>query len=113
MIKLILISLLFSTSAMAADLNLNVGESATIEANVRTHVTCSADSSRLCEKAIGGLETLLNACKEQFTGSYCIDKYWPNFKANNPTCVADAMQICIDNCKTQFTGSYCADYCSK
>ncbi|MES3037294.1 MAG: hypothetical protein V4736_05240 [Bdellovibrionota bacterium] len=113
--SVLLVVLFFSSAVFGAELNLTSGESAVIQANVNTRVTCGGGSSSNpgCGDHIQGLKTLLQACKESFSGSYCIDKYWPTFKANAPQCTLAALSICIDYCKESFSASYCADKCSK
>lgn len=108
------LSILISINVFAAELSLTGGESATIQANTRTTVTCNGSSQgNQCSDTTNGLKTLVEACKSNFSPSYCIDKYWPSFKANNPSCVMAALPYCIDQCKTSFTAAYCADKCSK
>ncbi|HWU43005.1 MAG TPA: hypothetical protein VN132_06185 [Bdellovibrio sp.] len=114
--KIFFMSIFLSVNAFAADLNLNGGESAMIQANVRTTVTCGGSSSGSggsCEDAIAGLSSLIDACKGTYSGASCVDKYWPNFKKENPRCAMSAISVCIDNCKTTYSPASCADKCSK
>lgn len=110
----LLLALTMASIAFAADLNLSSGESATIQANVKTRVTCDGEGQTpSCQEPINGLKTLIEACKSNYTGSYCVDKYWPNFKKENPGCATAAISICINYCKENYTGAYCADKCSQ
>lgn len=110
----IFLALSMASIAFAADLNLGIGESATIQANVKTRVTCEGEGQGpSCQQAINGLKTLVEACKGSYSGSYCIDKYWPNFKKENPSCATSAISVCIDYCKESYSSAYCADKCSQ
>lgn len=104
----------FGSLASAAELTLSGGESAVIRANTETRVTCGGGSnSGNCELAVSGLKTLVEACKVTYTAGYCIDKYWPNFKRDNPQCQYAGLSTCIDYCKITYTAGYCADKCSQ
>ncbi len=105
--------LLFAVHASAADLILSSGESAIIQPNVTTKVSCGGSQSTGCSDEINGLKLLIENCKTSYSASYCADKYWPDFKASNPKCALPALSICIDNCKTSYSASYCADKCSQ
>lgn len=110
---LLILALSTASLALAADLNLRAGETATIQSNVKTRVTCEGDSHSSCEQAIESLKILVEACKGSYSGSYCIDKYWPAFKKENPSCRTSAIPICIDYCKESYSSAYCADKCSQ
>lgn len=105
---------LFAASAFAADLNLNSGDSVVIQPNVTTRVTCGGGSSSVgCGDQVNGLKLLIDNCKQNYSGSYCADKYWPKFKQSNPECVNAGLPVCLDNCKQNYSGSYCADHCTQ
>lgn len=111
--KFVVFISLLACQAFSAELVLNGGESAIIQPNVATKVTCGGSSSGMsCTDPIKGLTTLIDACKSVHNAAYCADKYWPGFKENNPQCVYAALNICIDNCKTVHNAAYCADRCN-
>ena len=104
---------LMSSGAFGAELNLNGGESAWINANVQTYVTCGGDStSGSCNGAVEGLKISVKSCETGHSASYCIDRYWPDFKEKNSQCIYDGLQFCIEKCSTGHSPSYCADKCN-
>lgn len=113
-----LILLVFvSTQAMAAELRLLSGETATIQANQSTRVSCEGASNgggnSNCSHAVQGLTALMEACKTNYSANFCIDKHWPAFKKDYPSCVYGALSVCIEACKTSYSANYCADKCMK
>ena len=103
-----------SFSALAADLNLNGGESAVIRANVETRVTCGGSSSGgtvSCPEAVEYFRKLMNACMQSSTTSYCLDRNWAKFKQTSPNCVPLAFDQCMEYCLQTSTNSYCIDKC--
>lgn len=109
--KLLIICSLFTAPAFAANLNLNVGESAIVTANVNTTVTCGNDSSTKCDAAIAALSKSLTYCYKDKRGSECVGTHWPRFRDQNPTCVNAATDMCLEYCFKDQTGSWCANYC--
>jgi hypothetical protein len=108
------VSLFLSAQVFAAEVHLNGGDSITLRANVETTVTCAGNgTSTNCSDVIDGLKVLVDACKSSYSASSCIDKYWPNFKQQNPSCVMAGMPYCIDQCKTSYSAASCADKCSR
>src|SRR4051812_12154631 len=115
--KQIFIGLLlsFSVSAIAAQLNLGGGESATINPSVSTTVTCGSggDGNGSCNDSKNGLVKLMKACQSNYSAATCIDKYWPKFKQNNASCAMANIEICLTACETNYSAAYCADHCSE
>ncbi len=109
MMKVAVFALLFSTVALAAQVNLNDGDSITLEANTQTTVTCG--NSVNCNQQLSAFQALLKSCEESNTGGNCIKQMWPSFKSKNPTCVAMATQTCLDACQENNTGGQCATFC--
>lgn len=111
--KLFALLILFSVQTFAADLNLNGGESAVIQGNVTTRVTCGGGSQSVgsCSEAVAGFKLLMDACTRTYTGGYCAEKQWPSFKSANPSCVYAGISICLDACTKSYTSGYCADKC--
>ena len=112
--SLLSLVLLLSTTGFAAELHLSAGETATIFANTRTTVTCNGGTSgNQCQEKINGLRTLVEACENNYTPATCMDKYWPSFKQQNPSCVSSALSYCIDRCSENYTPATCADRCNR
>lgn len=112
--KFLLIALaLIVTSAQAAELNLQSGESVTLQPNVMTTVTCSGGSGGPCAEAASALKLLIETCRTEYNANYCLDKYWPAFKSKNPSCVNSALKFCIETCRNEYSANYCADKCTK
>lgn len=113
MTKYIFLMTFIASIAHAGNLTLGSGESATIYANTHTTVTCNADGSSgpSCHEAVSGLKTLVEACISEYTKSSCINKYWPTFKKDNPTCAFSSIKLCIDYCSSEYTRASCADKC--
>lgn len=121
--KNLLVSILLvfvSAQAFSAELRLSSGESATIQANQTTRVSCEGgngggSSPASCEQAVDGLKQLLEACRSGgYPGSACMEKYWPGFKQASPTCAYSAISICIEACRSGgFNPSTCAEKCSR
>ena len=110
--KLLILMVLISSQAFAADLNLNGGESATIQANVNTYVTCGGSSSGdKCGSVVQGFKVLMEACQKSYGGGYCAEKYWPSFKAANVGCAYAGVSLCIEACQKSYGGGYCAEKC--
>lgn len=109
---LIALTLLFAHSASAATLQLSGGETAVIEANVRTTVSCSADGGGpSCSQAAASFRATLAACNNQYGGGYCAETHWPKFKASYPSCAYAGVEACIESCTKQYGGGYCAAKC--
>ncbi len=109
----IVLSFLFSGTSIAGDLNLSGGESAIIESNTLTRVTCGGGSGGIsdCQGAVEGLRALLNSCVKSYGGGYCADRYWPTFKKDHPNCIYAGLSACLDACEKSYSGGYCADRC--
>jgi len=97
--------------AVAADLHLNVGDSVTITPNVTTQVTCGPNGNNDCNAAVDTLRTRLNACEQNFSAVQCLDKYWPAFRTAHPTCIDNALNLCLTTCEQNLSSAQCADKC--
>ena len=102
-----------SQFAFGAELNLNGGESATIQANVLTQVTCGGGSSgNNCVEAANGLKKVLDTCTRSYTPGDCVEKHWPRYKKENPTCKYAGLDTCLAFCTRSYTPGDCTDtYC--
>jgi hypothetical protein len=99
------------------------GEAATIQANQTTRVSCEGGSNGGggdavdCPGALNGLKFLVNACISggAYNKAQCMDKYWPNFKSNNPGCAYSAISVCVEACVSggAYNSAQCADRCMK
>ena len=112
MIKLLAFFFLFSVQTFAADLNLNGGESAVIQANVSTRVTCGGNQTGgSCSDAVHGLKLLMEVCMKSYSGGFCVDKQWAPFKDANPSCVYAGLSVCLEVCQSSYSSGFCADKC--
>ncbi len=112
--KLVILCALFSSYAFAADLNLKGGESAIIEPNTSTRVTCGGSSSGgggTCTEIVSGFQSLIDSCEQSYNGGYCAEKLWPTFKAANSRCAYAGISVCLKACLQSYNGGYCADKC--
>lgn len=110
--KLFVLFILFSVQSFAADLNLNGGESAVIQANVSTRVTCGGSSiGGNCSEVVKGFKLIMDTCMKSYNGGYCAEKNWPSFKNANLGCAYAGISICLDACQKSYNGGYCADKC--
>jgi hypothetical protein len=108
----LVVQLAMCASVLAADLNLNSGESAVIQANVNTRVTCGGGSSGgSCQDVVRGFQQIMEACQRTYTGGYCAEKNWPAFKNANPSCAYAGVTICLEACQRTYTGGYCSEKC--
>ncbi len=111
----VLLGLVLAQSAFAASLNLSSGESAVIEANTRTVVSCNGSSEgtspTTCESAVAGFRLTLGSCYKTYSGGYCAEKHWPKFKQQNPSCISAGAGPCLDYCGMTYDGGYCAEKC--
>ena len=110
--KLFALFILFSVQTFAADLNLNGGESAIIQANVSTRVTCGGNQTGgSCSEMVQGFKLIMESCMRSYNGGYCAEKQWPSFKATNPSCAYAGLSICLEACQKSYNGGYCAEKC--
>lgn len=109
----LVLSFLVSGVSFAGDLNLSGGETAIIEANTTTRVSCGGGAGGVndCLGPVEGLKALLNSCQKTYGGGYCADRYWPDFKKNNPNCYYAGLPACLEACEKNYGGGYCADRC--
>ena len=109
--KNILLILLFSiaTNSFAAQLNLSAGETAIIEANTLTTVTCEKNQTSSCLPYVEKAEASYKACSGSgYSNSYCFDRAYP---AKVQNCVPWS-ESCNKACKNSgYSPSYCYDKC--
>lgn len=113
MLKTVILTLVVSSSVFAADLNLLSGESAIIEANSRTRVTCNGSNGggMNCEGAGNAFKKIMEYCYKSHDGGTCAKNHWPNFKKDNPNCSYTGVETCIDYCYKGYDGGTCASLC--
>lgn len=98
--------------AQAATLNLNSGDSAVIQPNVATTVTCNAvGGPTTCEIQISTYESRYQTCKRSYPASTCFTNEWPAFKSRHPNCVLEAFDACIKTCGESYPSSTCYNNC--
>lgn len=109
----LILTILFASQAYAAHLNLNGGESAVIQANVNTSVTCGGSGSggSDCSTKASSLKGILDKCMQNLNAQWCIENTWPKWKANNPSCVSEGSQVCIDKCVLNLNAQWCMTNC--
>ena len=102
-----------TSSAQAATLNLNVGDSAVIQPNVMTTVTCGGSGTPVtnCVAAIKSFDNRYATCKKTYPPSTCYQNEWPAFKTRNPDCVEEAFDACYRVCAESYPGSTCYQNC--
>lgn len=110
---LFLLAFLMATFAQASTINLNIGDSITLQANTTTTVTCGGDNS-ICKLPVKNLKTKLDYCKSQINNSVedCLDEIWPPFKKTNGSCISEAFETCLNFCKSSsFPTLDCLNIC--
>lgn len=101
-----------ATAAYAATLNLNPGDTVTIQPNFPTTVTCAAGPAAPdCTRAIATYQSRYNACKRSYPASTCYNNEWPAFKSRAPACVVDAFDVCVQTCEESYPSSTCFNNC--
>lgn len=91
--------LLLVCTSQASVVNLNVGDSITLQPNSLTTVTCAGNSEANCKLPIANLNAKFNVCTTQFNSvEDCITKYWPEFNRTNRNCVEEAYSSCLNFC---------------
>ncbi len=101
-----------ATAAYAATLNLNPGDTVTIQPNFPTTVTCAAGPAAPdCTRPIATYQSRYNACKRSYPASTCYNNEWPAFKSRAPACVVDAFDICVQTCEESYPSSTCFNNC--
>lgn len=71
----------------------------------------SGEGSPNCSGKIKGFQNLLDSCLKTFTVAHCYSKTWPKFKAENPSCIYEAIPQCMAVCEQTFTSTHCAGDC--
>ena len=108
---LVILAGLIAQSSFAATLNLSSGETAVIEANTRTTVSCNGSGNADCEKVAQAFGKTLEYCNRTNNAGYCAQTHWPKFKAANPNCAYAGQAACLDYCSRSYNAGYCADLC--
>ena len=110
--KILLLGIFFSTFVHASTINLNVGDSITLQANTTTTVTCGGGDSS-CKLPVKNLKTKLDYCKSNLGSSVegCLNDIWPPFKNSNAQCVNEAFDTCLTFCKSSFQTLDCLNIC--
>jgi hypothetical protein len=108
-------ALLLSSQVFAAELNLSGGESAVINANAETKVTCGVGGghggSGMCRQVAEAFRATLAACEKSHSGGYCASTYWAKLKKDNPSCKYSGVSACIEYCSKSHSSGYCASQC--
>lgn len=109
-----LLALTFFTSTLlhASTINLNVGDTITLQANTTTTVSCGGSNSN-CSLPVKNLKAKLEYCKSRLGSSVeeCLDQIWPNYKSTNNQCINEGYDTCLTFCKTSFPTLDCLTKC--
>ena len=105
---LISLFLVLFTGSFAQAQNISV----TIDGQTYLCAGSGGSTGSYCDGKIDGLNTLVAACMESYSGAYCMDRYWGDFVKDNPGCKTEAIPVCLDACKKTYSGAYCADHCN-
>lgn len=112
--KILCFIVLFSVSSFAADLNLNGGESAIINASVDTKVTCGLGGKKReqdCDSKTKALSVTLASCMTQQNVAWCVPTLWPTWKNANSLCLTEGISVCVENCMKQQNAPWCIQTC--
>jgi hypothetical protein len=108
----LLLVFFISANTYGATLNLEAGESTTIQANTATTVTCGADSSAVCKPKLDALGKLLNTCPRRSTTRLpkgtCLKEIMSKWSSWNPSCVTEGTVLCVKRCGNN---AGCFSYC--
>lgn len=101
LLLLLLLTFFMANLLQASTINLNLGDSITLQANTTTTVTCGGDNP-ICKLPIKNLKTKLDYCRSQINNSVeeCLDAIWPPFKNSNGVCISEAFETCLNFCKS-------------
>jgi hypothetical protein len=106
-----LMSLLISGNLFASTINLNLGDSITIQANTTTTVSCG-NGENLCQLPVKNLKSKLDYCNTTNNSvEECLQQIWPPFKRSNPQCVNEGFNTCLNYCKTSSQDIDCLAIC--
>ncbi len=112
--KYIILAILgIQSLAYAGTIQLQNGESITIQANTQTTVQCSASGNggsepgQGCADAANGFRSTLEYCAKSYSGGYCANSFWPEFKKDNPGCIYAGKTACLEACSKTYSGGYC------
>lgn len=110
--KILLLSFFFSSLSFASTINLNIGDSVTLQANTTTTVTCGGGDST-CKLPVKNLKTKLDYCKSNISNTVeeCLNDIWPAFKSSNSQCVNEGFDTCLTFCKSSFQTLDCLNIC--
>ena len=111
-ISSLFLSLFLSFAAEAATLNLDPGESAVINPNVSTAVTCGIGTPVAdCSRLIAALKSRYETCKNGSMAATCFNSEWSTFKQRHPACVTEAFDMCNKICLEGAMASTCYNAC--
>ena len=112
-ITFLCLTFIFLGHAYTANLNLSSGESAFIQPNAKTLVSCgNAIIIENCSISVQTLDKLLQTCVQSYGGGTCVDKIWPNFIKSHNSCYDQAIELCLNYCKQSYGGGTCVGKCS-
>jgi hypothetical protein len=112
--KRIFVGLVFIISAntYGATLNLQPGESTTIQANTATTVSCGAGSADSCKSKVDVLGKLIDTCpwnsRYRLRDADCLKEVTAKWKNSNRACASEGTMLCIEKCgKRESCYKYC------
>ncbi|MDD4973235.1 MAG: hypothetical protein PHY93_02740 [Bacteriovorax sp.] len=109
-----LLALTFFSSTLlhATAINLNVGDTITLQANSTTTVSCGGDNAT-CKLPVKNLKAKFDYCKSNINNSVeeCLNQVWPNFKRSNSQCLSEGFDTCLTFCKSSFQTLDCLSIC--
>lgn len=109
---LLVLTFFTSTLLHASIINLNVGDTITLQANTTSTVTCGGDGT-LCKLPVKNLKSKFDYCKSNINNTVeeCLEEIWPVFKRSNPQCTNEAFDTCLTFCKSSFVTLDCLNIC--
>ena len=113
----ILLALTFFTSTLlyASTINLNIGDSITLQADTVTTVTCGDNGNSICALPVKNLKVKLDYCKSNIRNSTldCLNQVWYEFKRSQNQCANDGFEACLNFCKGSITTLDCLNICEQ
>ena len=100
--------------SFGAVLNLGDGETATINPNQTTTVTCNVQggNSPDCNREVAFLKKNIDLCIQNTPTSTCLDIHWPKFKQRAPKCIQDGFDTCYSYCNQVRPSNHCVNFCN-
>ncbi len=107
-----MLTFLAPMNLQAATINLNVGESITIQPNSTTTVNCGGENAT-CTLPVKNLRAKFEYCEadNNNTVAECLDQIWPRFKASFSHCTSQGFDACLTFCKSSFETLDCLSIC--